>query len=338
MKPSIDHLAKAKIRQLLAAVGSRSPAPRQDQAIRNVMEYDWRDPHYLNCDQLNRLAAGMSQVAVRLGGIFTRFFGREFDVSPTAITQHFANDLCRSLEFDRTYYQTFGPEKGSPCGILAIPSPTALAWVTRLLGDSDPGGDPDRALSSLEESLLADLAAAVLETFLASLQPHENLKGDGVPSKGQPIIQFEFVEAMCRIVFQVKESGQNDRSDLVFLLPCDRLVALAGKAPTTMLRTAPQELSRMLMEHLQQMPVTVTARLASTRIRFQEVLDLAPGDVLLLNKPIHEMVELVVEDRTAFRGYAAQSWGRYALVVRESATGQTQEALAPKTSGEPRKG
>jgi len=337
MEPSINHLAKMRIRQLLAAVGSRSSAaPGQDQAAANAKEYDWRDPHCLNPDQLNRLAASMSQAAVRLGGVFTRFFGREFDVSPTAVTQHFANHLFGSLEFDHLYCLTFGPEKGPSCGILALPSPTALAWATRLLGDSDAGGNSDRPLSSLEESLLSDLAAAALEVFLASLRPHENLRGDSGLNKGQPAIQFELTEEVCRIVFRVKESGKEEASDVVLLLSCGRLAALVGKAPMTAPRATPLELSRVLMEHLEQMPITVTARFASARIGFQEVLDLAPGDVLLLDKPLHEMVELIVEERTAFRGLAARSQGRYAILVKEAAT--CPEATAPKTPGEPRKG
>jgi flagellar motor switch protein FliM len=92
------------------------------------------------------------------------------------------------------------------------------------------------------------------------------------------------------------------------------------------------------MEHLQQMPITVTARLATAQIGFQEILDLAPGDILLLDKPIHEMVELTIEGRTAFRGRPAQSEGRYAILIKESQPDRTTEPSRSKTPGEPKKG
>jgi flagellar motor switch protein FliM len=263
MSPSVDHLGQAKIRQLLAAVGS-APAPEPPAGA--VTPYDWRDPHYLNADQLNRLAAIMSQAAARLGDVFTRFFSREFDVSPTAVTQHFAGDLHRSFEPDNSYCLTFGPDKGPSCGFLAISTRTTMAWVSRLLGDTEPAGDSDRALSSLEESLLSDLVAAVIEVFLGSLKPHEDLKGSGRLSKGQPDIRFETTEEICRIAFQIKEADKSEPSEVTFLLSCSRLAALTGKTLAATSRATPQELSQALMEHLQQMPVTVTARLATARI------------------------------------------------------------------------
>jgi hypothetical protein len=98
--------------------------------------------------------------------VFTRFFSRRFDVSATAVTQHFAGDLHRIVEPDRSFCLTFGPDNGPPCGFLMISSQTAMAWVVGLLGDSESDGDPDRPLSALEESLLSDLVAAALEAFL----------------------------------------------------------------------------------------------------------------------------------------------------------------------------
>ncbi|MEN6576840.1 MAG: FliM/FliN family flagellar motor switch protein [Phycisphaerales bacterium] len=332
---SVNHLGKARIQQLLAAVGS---VPAQDRATGDVIEYNWRDPHWLNADQINRLAAIMSQVAAKLSNVFTRSFSRKFEVSPTAVTQHFANDLPRLIETNRVQCLPFGPDDRSPCGFIAISSQTTRDWVTRLLGDTESAGDADRPFSSLEESLLSDLVAAVLDAFLASLRPHETLRSSGQLAKGPPVIHFEPTEEICRVVFQVKEADKGDPSDITFLLSCSRLAALLGKTPAPTPRTTPQELSRTLLEHLQQMPVTVTARLATATVGFQEILNLGPGDILLLDKPIHEMVELVIEGRTAFRGRPTRSNGQYAVLVRESQARHAQEMPTPKTPGEPKKG
>lgn len=348
MSPSLDHLGKAKIQQLLAAVGS---APVQEQTAGNAAPYDWRDPHYLNADQHNRLAAVMSQAAARFADILTRFFRHDFDVSPTAVTQHFAGDLPRLLDPNSSYCVTFSPEKGPSCGFLATTSQTTVTWASRLLGDAEAAGDPNRSMSSLEESLLSDLVAAVLDAFLASLRPHETLQGEGRLSKGRPNIPFDRTEEICKVVFRVKESDKEESTDLTFILSCSRLAALVGKSVAPAARTTPQELSQTLMEHLYQMPVTVQARLATAQIGFQELLDLGPGDILLLDKPIHEMVVLTVENRTAFQGRPAQSGGRYAVLIREGPPKQEQahagpqpqaargqETPAAKTRTEPRKG
>ncbi|MEN6332945.1 MAG: FliM/FliN family flagellar motor switch protein [Phycisphaerales bacterium] len=335
MSPSVDHLSKARMRQLLAAVGS---APAPEPPVGDVAPYDWRDPHYLNANQLNRLAAIMSQTAARLADVFSRFFNREFDVSPTAITQHFAGDLRRFFDPTKHYCLAFGPDKGPSCGFFAISSQTTAGWVSWLLGDADTTGDPNRTLSSLEESLLSDLVAAALEAFLAPLRPHEALKGSGQLNKGQPAVQFERTNEICRIAFQIKEPGKEEPSDLTFVLSCGKLAALVGKTPAAASQATPQELSSILMEHVQQMPVTVTARLASTEVGFQDIMDLGPGDVLLLDKPVQETIELAVEGCVAFRGRPTRCGGQYAIFIQEAQAGRSAEPPKPKTSGEPKKG
>ncbi len=324
-----NHLSRTKIHQLLTNVGS-APAP-EARAV-EVAEYDWRDPHYFNEDELNRLAAVMSQVAARIAETFARFYSSEQHVSPAAITQHFANDLHSQIELDRGYCLTFHSDKDQPCGFATITARTALAWVTRLLGDSDAGDDPERPLSDLEESLLFDLMTAVTEDFFLPLRPHHNLKSDTRVCQGQPSIQFETTEELCKVIFQVKRDDADEADDIAFLLSCSRLTALVGRIVAVPRQSPPQELSRVLMEHVQQMPVTVTARLAATTVRFREILDLSPGDILLLDKPVQESIELVIDGAAAFSGRPVRSQGHYAVAI------QRREDVTSKTSDEPKKG
>ncbi len=329
------HLNRIRVRQLLAAVGS---AHAPEQSAGPVAEYDWRDPHYFNEEQLNRLAALVSRVAARMAQTFAHFHNGVFDVAPVSITQHFAGDLHNLMGADSDYCLTFGPEKGQPCGFAIVPAETALAWVGLLLGDAQTGSPAERTLSALEESLLGDLVTALVESFLAPLRVHHNLKAEGTLGKGHPTIQYELTEELCRIALRVKQAGAEEVTEVAFMLPCSRLGALVGKATAPAARIPPQELSRALMEHLQQMPITVTARLASTSIRFREVLELARGDVLLLGKPFEEPLELVVDGRTMLRGQPVRSDGRYAVLVTPKPTARTQETPAPKTATEAKKG
>jgi flagellar motor switch protein FliM len=174
----------------------------------------------------------------------------------------------------------------------------------------------------------------VLEAFLALLQASPNLRPSGPCSKGQPTLQFERSEEVARIVFAVKSAEPGEPAEIAFVLPCSRLAALAGKtAAAAPPKASPQELSRALMEHLQEVPVTLQATLASTTLTFQEVLDLGPGDILLLGQPVDGLAELTLDGRAAFRGRPARAQGRYAVVVVESAdAGNPQKATtrAPK--------
>jgi flagellar motor switch/type III secretory pathway protein FliN len=333
--PSDSSLSSAKVHRLLAAVGSTYEPER---TAGPVEPYDWRDPHCFNEDQRQRLAALAGQVAARMARTFAHFHSGEFSIAPLALTQHFANDLACLAGGEQDYHLTFGPEKGPACGFVVVPVATALAWVGLLLGDAEAGGSAPRALSSLEESLLSDLAGALVGDFLTALRPHHHLKIENPLCQGQPGIQYELTEELCRIALGVKKAGSEKTAEFTVVLPCNRLAALVGKATAAAARVSLPESSRALMEHLQQMPVTVTARLASTSVRFREMQDLGPGDILLLGKPLDEPLELVLDGRPAFGGRPARAEGRYAVVVTPAPAGRIQETPAPKPGNEAKKG
>jgi flagellar motor switch protein FliM len=328
--PSANHLGRAKIGQLLAAIGSTHA---QDPAPPAATPYDWRDPHCFAANQQNRLVQALEHVAGRMAEIFRRSRGRACEVSLKSLTQHFAGDLCRRLELDQDYCLAFAPEKGPMCGFASIRPSTALAWVTWLLGDADAARDPNRALSALEESLLSDLLTALLGAFLAPLQAQHHLTPAGNLSKGQPTIQFELTEEICRMVFQIKSEGPGEPAELAVVVPAGRLAVLAGKpAVAAPAKVAPQELSRALMEHVQQLSVTVRATLASITLTFQEILDLAPGDILLLDKPVSGLAELTAEGCAVFRGRPVRAQGRCAVVLTELETADRPPAATLKGS------
>ncbi len=338
MGHAANHLGRTKVAQLVTAIGSRSgpePAPP-------ATGYDWRQPHSFNPDQRNRLTQTLEQIAARMTEVFAHARSGMVKVSLTSLTEHYAGDLCRRLDMDKDFCLAFGPEQGLSCGFITIAPPTARAWVTWLLGDSDAG----RALSALEESLLSDLLTGVLNVFLAPLRAPrspgtpsptnrngETLQPIGSLCRGQPELQFELTEEVARIVFEVKTTDQGQPSAVSVLLPCSRLAALAGKTPTSQApKVSPQELSRALMEHLQNLPVTVTAILASTTLTFQEVLELGPGDVLLLGKPVDGPAQLLVDDRPVFASRPARSEGRYAVVIVPSENGSGRQTSSTSTS------
>jgi len=321
---SAPNLSRARIHRLLAAVGS---APAAADELPEATPYDWRDPHYFNEDQRNRLAALMSQAAALLSERFVHFYNGEFNVSPVSINQYFAEDLSRQIDPDRGFSLPFGPDPDHPCGFLAVAAEAALDWVTRLLGDSETDNDPDRVISSLEESLLSDLLIALVEAFLCPLGGSENWHWGNNVFKGSPGMPYEPTEAICRIVFRIQKADETP-AEVSFVLPGSALAPIVGKPLPPANPPAQEQLAPLLMEHVQEMPVTVTARLAATRLRFEEILDLGPDDILLIGKPIAEPIDVIINNRTAFRGRLAQSEGQYAVFVTECTAAGTNEVAA----------
>lgn len=323
---SAANLTRAKIHRLLQAVGS---APSQTQFDGAVSVYDWRDPHYFNEEQRNRLAAMMTQGAALLSNRFVHFYHCEFNAKVVSIREHFAADLADHIRLDEGFSLAFGAAPDHPCGFLAVGNEVGRVWATRLLGDSEGSEDPDRTISSLEESLLSDLLKASTQAVLSSLGEGEPLEVADNLLRGCPTLPYESTDEICHMVFQVQEAESQEQAEVSVVVPCKVLAPTVGKALSAGTPPSKDQLARLLMEHVQQMPVTVTARLAAIRLSFEEVLDLGPNDVLLIDKPVEEPLDVIVDGRTVFRGRPAQSNGQYAVFVTDCTAACANQIATP---------
>jgi flagellar motor switch protein FliM len=305
-----------------------SDAPQE--APVEVTKRDWRSPHYFTEDQYNRLAALMSQVAAALAARLTHFFCCDLEVAPSSIVQRFAGCVNDLGVDDKARRLTFGPAKDKPCGFLRLGAETARRWVTRLLGDSESDTDPNRPLSTLEESLLGDLAAAAMDAFLAPLLAHQNLRPGDRLVKGDARVEFDPTQEVCAVTFTVTGSGSKE-DRMLFVTPCGVLAPLVGKTQQTTRQSAPEELSRTLMEHVQQMPVTITARLGCTKLSFADIVELGRDDILLLERTLNESIELLLGDQVIVRGRPVKAGERRAVLVTELAAAAGQKTSKPAT-------
>ncbi|MFB0525106.1 MAG: FliM/FliN family flagellar motor switch protein [Phycisphaerae bacterium] len=242
-------------------------------------------------------------------------------------------------------------EDKSGGGFISIPAQTAAAWAKQLLGDPAPekdasaelhppeAGKPSKALSQLEESLLFDIASAIVESLSISLpatggpladynfQPASELVKGSAPS----LLQGQGTAELCKITFDVQKADSEDNAETPLrgnqahlLIPANMLAPMVGKITETDKKLSAQDspaqggqVSKAIFEHLQQMPISITAQLAVAVLTFEQLISLRPSDVLLLNKAIDGPVELIVEGRTLFRGRPAKSAGQHAVVITE---------------------
>jgi flagellar motor switch protein FliM len=308
-----NNLSREKIQQLLAAVGS---GPKEDTAQPEVAEYDWQQPHYFSSEQLKKLEDLTKEVTREIAEKFAKFCNSDFDVTVVSITEHFADQL-RSQDLEnkqKTYYLPFGADQDHQYGLICIPAKTAFVWATQLLGDSESEEDSGRNLSQLEESLLLDIASALLEAFSSPL-PSAAFHPDTSIVKRPLPLELQGTEALCKITFQIKKNDQENGSEAYILILCDRLEPMVGKTAQATGKSSAEEISKAITDRIQNMKVSVRAQLASTVLTFEDIMNLRPNDILLLNKSIDEPIELLVEGRAVCLGWSAKSAGRHAVVI-----------------------
>ena len=314
MSGAANNLSEEKIHQLLMAVGS---GPQEDTSGIKATEYNWHEPHYFDRNQLNRLDDFAKKVARAMSVRFVDFCHSEFDVTVVSATQHFAAELIdQSMESGQNdYYLAFGTEQGYSCGLISIPTDTAFSWATQLLGDPESEGeDSGRDLSQLEESLLVDLLSAHIKAFSQKywdLRPSKNITRRLFP------LELNGTEELYKIVFDVTKADQEKVCEAYILILCSKLESVVGRAEEVVSGYSADDISKAILAHMQQMPVFITAQLASTVLTLKEIMSLEVGDILLLDKKVSEPIELMTRGRTALLGRPAKSAGKYAVVITE---------------------
>jgi len=317
----VPDVLSEKINQLLAAVGSE---PTEDTTQIEAAEYDWHEPHYFSAEQLGELENFTRKLAAAAAEKFTGFCHSRFEVTVVSTTQHFADEFVSqpSDSEQRPYYLPFGTGQGPPCGLLGVPEQTAAIWATQLLGDSEAEADSGRDLSQLEESLLSDLASALVEVFSGPSTACAFHPAGRILRRQWPL-ELQGTEELCKISFDAKRADSESSSRAYFLVRCSKLEALLGRNTQAAGEFSADDISSAVLNHLQQMPLAVTARLASTVLTFEEIMDLQVDDIVLLDKRVDQPVELILDGRTVCYGWPAKCAGKYAVAVTATTHGDT---------------
>ena len=313
-----NSLSREKIQQLLVAVGSE---PAEDITQVEAAEYNWHESHYFNSEQLEKLDDFAKTAATAVAEKFSEFCRTELNVTITSTTQHFADEFLNqpSDSEQKDYYLTFGTKQEQMCGLIGMPEQAALNWAKQLLGDSESEKDPGRELSQLEESLLLDLVSALVEVFSGLDESFDFHSANSIVKQQWPL-EIEGTEELFKISFNVKKADSEKSSETYLLILCSELESVAGKAEQDSADFSADDVSKMILGHLQEMPVLITSQLASAVLSFEELMNLQADDILLLDKKVNQPVELIVDGRTVYYGRPAKSAGKYAVTITTTAT------------------
>jgi flagellar motor switch protein FliM len=316
MNPGAVHsLTRDNLRRLLAGVGGAKPDPAVEPAFR---PHDWRQCRSFNDEQMRKLEAYAGQVSTAVSGVFTRLCRRPFEVKVVATGQQYASQVTESLAAGvaRDAFLPFGPTSNPPMATLMMPEKTARHWAQLLLGTVE-SADESQGLSSLEQSLLVDVARAVVEALRIegsglNVQPGTDLVVGRLPVTWDPM------EELLKISFSVQQADAQDLSKAAFVLPCRLLAGLAGKAVEATAQTTGPDASKRILQCIQDIPVPVTVQLGTVILTVEDVMGLAADDVVVLDQSPQEPIDVTIRGRSAFRGLPVQHQGRMAVLITEA--------------------
>ena len=309
---AVDKLSKDKIRQLLAAVGVRS---QEDTSVGlDAPEYNWRQCQYFSLDQCARLTDFSQQVATQCGQAFSRLFNADIEVSVVSAGQFFAAEIFEPGTETTDYTIAFGANPNDSFGIISMPRTAAMAWTSQLLGGDEDDTEPDRQLSSLEESLLLDIAGSLTNAFgviyNGALQPAGQITCDQLP------IEWAADDSLYKLIVEAKTPDAESGYQASFIVSCGQLETVSGK---TDVEDKPvlsdEQIKGILLEHVHDISVSITAELGKVKVDFGAFMGLEVDDILILDKKVTEPVSLLINGKAFRAGRMAQSEGHYAVAV-----------------------
>ncbi len=336
-----NNAGRTKTQQLLAAIGSR-----QTDASKNidVPPYDWYQPHCFNDQQMKKLSAFAAKVATSLAAKFGALCQKSSEVTIVSTSEHFSAQFIGQGQTDQddknkgpvNYYLPFGtgqrfdkltapsPVEGEePCGFVSIPPQTALIWTTQLLGDTESKEKTDRPLSDLEVSLLFDIAKLIVDAISAAAEKSSFRSASSAVMDRLPL-QLKGTEEFCKISFKVKKHDSETASEAHILILCEKLIPLVTDSAQTAGKFSDKEIARAMQNHIETISIPITVQLASVAVTVEDALNLAPGDILVLDKKIDGPAHLLVNGKAIFRGRCAKSAGNYAIAITEPVVEMTQ--------------
>ncbi len=200
---------------------------------------------------------------------------------------------------------TFRLTKGlSGSAAVVLPGPTAMALVRVLLGEDpagapeSPGPDEQDALGELANQVAGVVATAMGEVVGASVG-FEAPAAQWLPAGGRALqTGADALAAMLSIGF-----GEQSAEAFVVL---PRAAAPAKSVPVAAdlppLPESPGRKNGNGIELLLDITLPVTVELGRTRMMIRDILHLAPGSVLELDKMAGEAVDILINDKSIARG------------------------------------
>ena len=278
----------------------------------------WTEPHHFTAEARTILQDISSKLGIHLQKVLQELCDTEAAVSFAGITEHFTSILFPAINQDRKndYYL---PVKSGPetVGFVEFPYETCGKLIALMLKNPEAEIGREGELSSLEESILMDIAAPMADSLISGFVQHggKSLTKTDSPVKGETLDRFGDQSDLCGLSFEM--SCFSDTVTCSFYLMDELIdplvgIALIDRSPET-LRKMPERIT----SRLQEVPMDVSVRLSTGMIGLQDVLMLEKDDVLVLERKVSMPADVLVNGRHCFDAWPAQHNGRGAVVMTE---------------------
>jgi flagellar motor switch protein FliM len=274
-----------------------------DLEDRPIQKYNFRRPDRVSKEQLRSLELMHETFSRNLAVSLSGFLRALTEVNLVSVDQLMFSEFVSSLP-NPTCFTIFSiaPLEGNI--VIEINPAISFPIVDRLLGGTGAALPEEREMTDIEmqiiEGFITRITANLRTTWKELVDINFKIQGKETNPQVAQIVSPQ--EVIILLLFEIKFSGVSGFMNIC--IPFISIESLADKltlqyrfSGTKKTRDNTQEKMRDMMMKVR---APLTACLGKVQFTIQELLNLKHGDVILLNKPINEELEVRVADQKKF--------------------------------------
>ncbi|MCZ6816434.1 MAG: flagellar motor switch protein FliM [Planctomycetota bacterium] len=326
-----DILDQSEVDALLNAVSEDSEGfqvsavPREVAAHeKDVAAYDFKRPERVSKDQMRALHSIHEAFARNFGASLSTFLRTIVEARVATTEQLTYSEFIHSLPSPTCFsLLSAHPLNGNLC--LEISPLIIYPIVDRLLGGANTDMFiPQRPLTSIEQRLANRIIKRALQNLAEAWAELVEIKFDVTDTESNPhLVQIVAPNEIVVVVgFEIKMGARAGTMSLC--IPFNVIEPVIGKLATQSWlaysrRDTDQDQMRRVAKRLTRAVVGVRAYLGETTITVGDLMALAVGDIIKVDKLVDDDLIVQVEGRNKFAGRVGQLRGNRAIqITRQS--------------------
>jgi len=311
--------------QLTEQTAATAAAAGDSERPRQTGRYDFGDAQRLSAGQLHQL----QQVHER--------FSRELATSLSALTRRAVKAsgvACKQAEPDETPPGLVQGGLLIVLDVLPLEAHVALSMDSRvvfplleaLLGGRVAGaGDINRELTEIELSVLQDLHAVVIRELERAWRPAARFTFQVMGQQTDPrsARRSSSADGSVLATLNLEVEGSSGQITLLYPLRVGREIqGVDPAAATADAARRPEVIQQVLFDRLKSAVLAVEGRLQGATLSLRDLADLRSGDLLCLDIPLDEPIDMTVNGASRFAGRLSDSGRKKAIRIHEILPGK----------------
>ncbi len=290
-----------------------------------IRSYDFKRPERVSKDQMRALENLHEGFSRSFGAALSGFLRTIMEVKVANIEQMTFSEFTHSLPSPTCFnLLSCEPLEGNMC--LEISPLIIYPVIDRLLGGSNAElFIPQRPLTAIEMRLVTKIIDRAIGSLHEAWESIMDLKFKLVDTESNPVL-VQIVppnEVVVVVGFEMKMGGRAGTMSLC--IPYNVIEPVVDKLSNQTWAAYKKNVKDSMLRHrltnqLESAKLSVSARLANTSMKINDLMNLQVGDVLLTDKPATAPLTLLVEGKRKFIGRLGQYRGNRAFKVTRRIT------------------